>query len=62
MKQAKEFETLSQIQYLTEKLEREMNGIRIIKRNKRGLINFMGKFYKYLFGTLDQEDKAELET
>jgi len=62
MKQAKEFETLSQIQYLTEKLEREMNGIRIAKRNKRGLINFMGTFYKYLFGTLDQEDKAELES
>jgi len=39
-----------------------MNGIRLAKRNKRGLINFVGTFYKYLFGTFNQEDKVELET
>lgn len=38
-----------------------MNGIRIAKRSKRGLANFMESFYKYLFGTLDQEDKEELQ-
>jgi len=62
IKQAKEFETLTQIQYLTEKLKREMNGIRLAKRNKRGLFNFVRTFYKYVFGTLNQEDKVELET
>lgn len=61
IKQAEEYGTIAQIQYLTEKLDREMNGIRIIKRNKRGLINIIGTAYKYLFGTLDQNDKEELE-
>lgn len=61
MKQTKLFETLPQIQYLIEKLNREMNGIKIAKRSKRGLVNFMGTVYKYLFGTLDQADREELE-
>ena len=38
-----------------------MNGIKIINRHKRGLVNAMGSMYKYLFGTLDQDDKEELE-
>jgi len=38
-----------------------MNGIRIVKRSKRGLVNLMGTIYKYLFGTLDQENKEELQ-
>jgi hypothetical protein len=61
IKQAHFFENLQQIKYLIEKLNREMNGIRIAKRSKRGLANFMGTIYKYLFGTLDQEDKEELQ-
>jgi len=37
---------ITQIQYLVEKLNREMNGIRIVKRSKRGLVNLMGTIYK----------------
>lgn len=62
MEQTREFEHLDQIQYLKEKLNREMNGIKIAQRNKRGLANFVGTFYKYLFGTLDQQDREELES
>lgn len=29
-------------------------------RKKRGLINFGGKFYKWLFGTMDDEDRQEI--
>jgi len=50
-----------QIKYLTEKLQREMNELKIVRRNKRGLANFVGTAYKYLFGTLDNNDKEELE-
>lgn len=32
-----------------------------VRRNKRGLANFVGTAYKYLFGTLDNNDKEELE-
>jgi len=61
IKQAQHFNNSPQIQYLVEKLNREMNGLRIVRRTKRGLVNFMGTIYKYLFGTLDQEDKEELQ-
>lgn len=47
IKQAKLFETLPQIRYFVEKLNREMNGIKIAKRSKRGLVNFTGTVYKY---------------
>jgi len=50
-----------QIKYLTEKLQREMNGLKIVRRHKRGLANFVGTAYKYLFGILDNNDKEELE-
>jgi len=39
----------------------EINGITIAKRSKRGLFNIVGTVYKYLFGTLDQDDKDEME-
>jgi len=35
-KQTQYFNNSPQIQYLVEKLNREMNGIRIVKRSKRG--------------------------
>jgi len=38
-----------------------MNGLKIIRKNKRGLANFVGTAYKYLFGKLDYNDKEELE-
>jgi len=38
-----------------------MNGLKIVRRNKRGLANFVGTAYKYLFGTLDNNDKEELK-
>jgi len=47
IKQSEEHEILPQVQYLVETLKREMNGIRIAKRSKRGLANFMGTMYKY---------------
>jgi len=30
-------------------------------RQKRGLINFLGTAHQYLFGTLTEDDKNELE-
>jgi len=61
LKQADEFNDDIQIRYLVEKLKREINGITIAKRSKRGLLNIVGTVYKYLFGTLDQDDKDEME-
>lgn len=61
LKQAQEFNDVVHIQYLAEKLSREINGIQIVRRSKRGLVNAMGTVYKYLFGTLDNDDKEELE-
>jgi len=46
---------------LGEKLKREINGITIAKHSKRGVFNILGTVYKYLFGTLDQDDKNEME-
>jgi len=37
------------------------NNQKIVRRNKLGLANFVGTAYKYLFGTLDNNDKEELE-
>jgi len=61
LKEADEFNDVIQIRYLVEKLKREINGITIAKRSKRGLFNIVGKVYKYLLGTLDQEDKDKME-
>lgn len=33
-----------------------MNGIRLTKCSKRGLVNIIDTTYKYLFGTLDKEE------
>jgi len=60
LKKADEFNNVIQIRYLVEKLKREINGITIAKRSKRGLFN-IGTVYKYLFETLDQDDKDEME-
>jgi len=61
LKEADEFNDVIQIRYLVEKLKREINGITIAKRSKRGLFNIVGTVYKYLFGTLDQDDKDDME-
>ncbi|OIC16910.1 hypothetical protein A7M48_19895 [Acinetobacter baumannii] len=59
--EANNYPNVPQIQYLVDKLKREINGLRIISRSKRGLLNVVGKAYKYLFGTLDEDDREELE-
>jgi len=46
---------------ITNTLEHLINGITIAKRSKRGLFNIVGTVYKYLFRTLDQDDKYEME-
>jgi len=48
LSQAVGFKEIMQIKYLTEKLQREMNGLKIVRRHKRGLANFVGTAYKYL--------------
>jgi len=55
------FKEIMQIKCLTEKLQRGMNGLKIVRRNKRGLANFVGTACKYLYGTLDNNDQEELE-
>lgn len=59
--EANNYPNVPQIQYLVDKLKREINGLRIISRSKRGLLNVVGKAYKYLFGALDEDDREELE-
>jgi len=61
LKESSKFNNVPQINYLIQKLNREMNGIRLTKRNKRGLFNFVGSTYKYLFGTLDEDDRQHIE-
>jgi len=61
LSQAFGFKQILQIKYLTEKLQIEINGLKIVRRNKRGLAFFVGTAYKYLFVTLDNNDKEELE-
>lgn len=61
IKESQEFNNITQINYLIEKMKREMNGIHITKRIKRGLFNFVGSTYKYLFGTLDEDDRQNIE-
>lgn len=46
---------------LVGKLQGEMNGIRIINRDKRRRINFIDKIYQYWFITLYEEDKIDLQ-
>jgi len=61
LKEADEFNDVIQIRYLVEKLKKEIKGITIAKRSKRGLFNIVGTVYKNLFGTLDQDDKDGME-
>jgi len=42
-------------------LKHEIKGITSSSRQKRGLINFLGTAHKYLFVTLTEDDKKELE-
>jgi len=58
---ANDYTNVPQIQYLVDKLKREINGLRIISRSKRGIFNVVGKAYKYLFGTLDEDNREEPE-
>lgn len=55
------FNKYPQIKYLMNKLEKQMAGIRITSRTKRGLFDFIGSSLKFLFGTLDEEDKKQFE-
>lgn len=52
-----------QLKYLYGKLLRELNGITLHQgnRQKRGLLNVVGSAYKYLFGTLDENDRVEFQ-
>jgi len=61
LKEANKFYDVIQIRYLVEKLKREINGIKIAKRSKRGLFNIIGSVFKYLFRALDQDDKDEMK-
>lgn len=49
--------------FLYNKLLKELNGITIHQENrqKRGLLNIVGTAYKYLFGTLDENDRVEIQ-
>lgn len=49
---------------ITKKIEtiRRKSEIMKIHRHKRGLINFVGKTSKWLFGTMDEDDKQEITT
>jgi len=42
IKESWKFKYKTQINFLVEKIKREMNGIRITNRNKRGLLNLEG--------------------
>jgi len=59
--EANNYSNVPQIQYLVDNLKREINGLRIISRSKSGILNVVGKAYKYLFGTLDEDDREELD-
>jgi len=61
LNESSQFSNVPQINYLIQKLNREMSGIRLTKRNKRGLFNFVGSAHKYLFGTLDEDDRQQIE-
>uniref|UniRef100_V9H1L4 Envelope protein n=2 Tax=Drosophila ananassae TaxID=7217 RepID=V9H1L4_DROAN len=51
------------IKFLYNKLIKELNGITLHKerRQKRGLFNFVGSAFKFLFGTLDDNDRIQFE-
>lgn len=57
------FQNSTQINHLYNKLQQELNGIIFHheNRNKRGLFNVVGSLYKFLFGTLDDNDRVEFE-
>lgn len=59
--EANDYTNVPQIQYLVDILKRETNGLRIIQRSKRGLLNVVRKAYKYLFGTLYEDYRNELQ-
>jgi len=42
-------------------MKRELTGINLQHGNKRGIINIVGLVFKYLFGTLDENDRAEIQ-
>lgn len=49
--------------FLYTKLLKQLNGITIHQQNrqKRGLLNIVGSAFKYLFGTLDENDRVEIQ-
>lgn len=53
---------IPQIKLLHNKMLRELNAITLhqTNRQKRGLINIMGSAFKYLFGTLDNNDRIQI--
>ncbi|KAJ8979844.1 hypothetical protein NQ317_007609 [Molorchus minor] len=46
--------------YIIQKIEDKLNNFQPHFRQKRGLINAVGKAYKYLFGTLDEDDLVNI--
>jgi len=50
-----------QVKFLYNKMRRELAGIALRHRNKRGLINIVGSVFKYLFGTLDENDRVDIQ-
>lgn len=51
---------LTHCEYLIDETDQKLNSLAPPKRNKRGLINVVGKASKWLFGTMDSEDANNL--
>lgn len=51
------------LKYLYGKLQRQLNGLTLHgeSRQKRGLINAVGSMFKFLFGTLDDDDRVKFQ-
>lgn len=53
---------LHQAKYLLDTAKNKMNNLSIKTRQKRGLINIVGKASKWLFGTLDSSDQEKYDS
>lgn len=53
--------SLTQIHYLIIETRNKLNNLTPFLRNKRGLIDIVGKTLKFLFGTMDSEDAANYD-
>lgn len=50
------------VKTLLSEMQSEMSKITYYKRSKRGLFNFMGTIQKYLFGTMDNNDRIKYDS